>query len=157
MLRFLAKLITTLFFIGYLPVIPGTFGSVAGLLVFIVFKSNFYLLLLCTLLIVTSGFLLSGKVAISFNRRDPPQIVIDEISGMLVSFLALPLGQASSSEEGKLIILLGFIIFRILDAAKLFPANRLHRCKGSLGIMGDDLVAGIYTNFILRFLIRFLL
>lgn len=92
-----------------------------------------------------------------FKRRDPPQIVIDEIGGMLVSFLALPPGQAGPSGNGKLIMLTGFIVFRVLDAVKLFPANRFHHRKGSLGIMGDDLIAGIYTNLILRFLITFLL
>lgn len=91
------------------------------------------------------GFLLTGKAVQLFNHRDPPQVVIDEISGMLISFLGLP--------ACKFVLLIGFITFRILDAVKLYPANRFHRQEGSMGIMGDDIVAGIYTNFILRVLL----
>lgn len=156
MYSFLTKLITTFFFLGYLPLIPGTFGSVAGLFIYFLLRENFFLLILLSFLIIISGFLLAGKAAELFNRRDPPQIVIDEISGMLVSFLALPVGQAGFSGNEKSILLLGFIIFRILDAVKPYPANRLHRQKGSLGIMGDDLIAGIYTNLILRIALMFL-
>jgi len=95
-----------------------------------------------------AGFILTGRVAKLFNRRDPPQIVIDEINGILISFLGIP--------TDKLILLLGFIIFRLLDATKPYPANRLHRLGGSFGIIGDDIIAGIYTNFTLRLILLLL-
>ena len=98
------------------------------------------------------GFLLAGGTAKLFIRRDPPQIVIDEINGMLISFLALPLGQVAMPVD-RLILIAGFVIFRILDVIKPYPANRFQRQQGSLGIMGDDIVAGIYTNLILRLVI----
>ena len=93
------------------------------------------------------GFYLSGKAAKLFNRRDPPQIVIDEINGMLITFLGLP--------ADKVTLIAGFVIFRILDAVKPYPANRLHHQGGSLGIMGDDFIAGIYANFTLRLILSF--
>ena len=99
---------------------------------------------------------MAGKTAKLFKRRDPPQIVIDEINGMLIGFLGLSFGQAGILAD-RLILLGGFIIFRIFDALKPYPANRLHRLDGSFGIMGDDIVAGIYTNLILRVLLIFLL
>ena len=139
---FFTKLITTFFYIGYLPLIPGTFGSIAGVFIYTLIKENPYLLILIGSFITILGFLLTSKAAKLFNRRDPPQIVIDEISGMLISFLGIP--------GDKLTLLIGFIIFRILDATKPYPTNRLHRLGGSLGIMGDDIIAGIYTNFTLR-------
>jgi phosphatidylglycerophosphatase A len=149
------KLITTCFYLGYLPLIPGTFASVAGLYIYILFRESFYLLLLVHCLIIILGFLLSGKTAKLFNRRDPRQIVIDEINGMLIGFLGLSYGHLTSGQD-RLFLLSGFIIFRIFDALKPYPANRLQRIGGSLGIMGDDIVAGIYTNIILRALLIFL-
>ena len=149
------KLITTFLYVGYLPLIPGTFGSLAGLFIYYFLKENFYILILFHCLILILGFLLAGETAKLFIRRDPPQIVIDEINGMFICFLGLFPGQIGESPD-RLILSLGFIIFRILDAIKPYPANRFHHMRGSLGIMGDDIVAGIYTNIILR-LILFLL
>ena len=148
------KLITTFLYIGYLPLIPGTFGSLAGLLIYYFLKGNFYILILFHCLILISGFLLSGKTAKLFSHPDPPQIVIDEINGMFICFLGLLPGQIGESPD-RLILSLGFIIFRILDVLKPFPANRFHRLGGSLGIMGDDIVAGVYTNIILRLILFF--
>lgn len=99
---------------------------------------------------------MSGKTAKLFNHRDPPQIVIDEINGMLISFFALPIGQTGAAVD-RMILIVGFIIFRILDLIKPYPANRLQRRYGSIGIMGDDIVAGIYTNIILRLAMSFYL
>ncbi|MFH1578426.1 MAG: phosphatidylglycerophosphatase A [Candidatus Omnitrophota bacterium] len=148
---FFIKLITTFFFVGYLPLIPGTFGSVAGLLIYLVSGKSFYLLLFVTFLVLILGFSLSGRAAKLFSRRDPPQIVIDEIAGMLISFLAIPGG------HDKVTLLLGFMIFRIIDTLKPYPANRFQLIEGGLGIMGDDIIAGLYTNFILRliFLLKY--
>lgn len=146
---FLSKLITTCLYLGYLPLIPGTFGSVAGLFIYILLRKNLHVLLLAHFVIMILGFLLAGKVAKLFNRRDPPQIVIDEINGILISFLGLSVGQIGMSVN-RSTLLTGFVIFRILDALKPFPANKFQRRRGSLGIMGDDIVAGIYTNLILR-------
>jgi phosphatidylglycerophosphatase A len=145
MYRFLTKLVTTSFFVGYLPLIPGTFGSVVGLFIYVILVENLCFLLLVNSLIIISGFLLAGKAAKLFNRRDPPQIVIDEIGGMLISFLGIP--------ADKPFLITGFIIFRILDAIKPYPANRFQRLQGSIGIMGDDIMAGIYTNLILHLIL----
>ena len=80
--------------------------------------------------------------------------MIDEINGMLISFLGLSAAGAGIAAD-KLTLIAGFVIFRILDAIKPYPANRLQRRWGSLGIMGDDIVAGIYTNLILRLILSF--
>ena len=86
MSRFLIKLITSFFFIGYLPLIPGTFGSIVGLCIFIFLRHNPVILLLVGCLIMIIGFCLCGRAAKLFGRRDPPQIVVDEITGMLIKY-----------------------------------------------------------------------
>lgn len=149
------KLIATFFYIGYLPLIPGTFGSLAGFLIYILLRETFYVLTLVHLSVIILGFLFAGSAAKAFKRRDPPQIVIDEINGILISFFALPIAQAGAGVD-KPMLIAGFIIFRILDAIKPYPANLLQRRHGSLGIMGDDIIAGIYTNLILRIIRTFL-
>lgn len=154
MITQIKKLITTCFYVGYLPLIPGTLGSAVGLFVYILLRENLYLLIPVLCLIMILGFLLTGKTAKLFNRRDPPQIVIDEVGGMLISFLGLSTGQAGILGD-KWFLLIGFVIFRILDAIKPYPANRFQRIRGSLGIMGDDIVCGIYTNLILRLILSF--
>ena len=152
MIAQIKKFITTFFCLGYLPLIPGTFGSVVGLFIYILLKKNFHLLILVHCLRLILGFLLSGQAAKLFKRKDPPQIVIDEINGMLISLLALPT-EGTGIFNDKLILITGFAIFRVLDAVKPYPADLLQHREGSLGIMGDDIVAGAYTNIILRLVI----
>jgi len=140
------KLISTFFYAGYLPLIPGTFGSLAGLFVFYLIKNNILILILATCVITILGFAVTGKAEAIFKKKDASYIVIDEVSGMLLSLLFLPY-------DIKLVVI-GFFLFRILDTLKPFPAGRLQNLKGSLGIMTDDIVAAVYTNIILQVVLR---
>ena len=151
------KLITSFFYIGYLPLMPGTFGSLAGLIIYIILRKNFTFLLCAELIIIILGFIFAGRAAKLINNPDPPQIVIDEVAGILISFTGLPLAGISNRLIYRLILPLGFIIFRIIDIVKLPPINRLHRGEGSLAIMGDDIIAGFYTHLALRFILFFML
>lgn len=157
MRRFLIKLVTTCLFVGYLPLIPGTAGSVVGLFIFVLLIKSLYLLIPANCLIMILGFLLTGRAATElFKHRDPPQIVIDEVNGMIMAFFALPAWGADVFRD-RFILITGFIIFRIFDTIKPYPASWFQRKNGSLGIMGDDIIAGIYTNFVLRVVLMFLL
>jgi phosphatidylglycerophosphatase A len=98
------------------------------------------------LLVIIVGLLVAGEAEKIFKQKDARCIVIDEIGGMLLSLLFIPY-------EIKWVVI-AFIIFRILDATKPFPADRVQKFRGSLGIMGDDIVAGLYTNVILQIAIR---
>jgi len=89
---------------------------------------------------------LSGRAEKIFNKKDAGCIVIDEVSGMLLSLIFIPY-------DIKLVIM-SFILFRILDALKPFPLDRLQSLTGSTGIMSDDIVAGLYTNIILQVALR---
>ncbi len=144
--NFIIKTLSTFFYTGYLPFFPGTFGSIAGILLVFLMKGDNSLYLISTAAVVALGFLISGRAEGLFNKKDARPIVIDEVSGVFLSLLFI-------SYDIKLIIA-AFILFRILDALKPYPAHRLEKFRGSIGIMGDDIVAGIYTNIILQIVLR---
>jgi len=140
------KALSTFFYVGYLPFIPGTFASMAGICLFYLVKESTFLQVLLTLTLLMLGFLVSGRAERIFNKKDARFIVIDEVSGMFLSLVFIPY-------DVRLLIL-GFLIFRILDTFKPYPANKLQNLSGSLGIMGDDIIAAIYTNIILQVVFR---
>ena len=92
---------------------------------------------------------LSQRAEKIFDEKDSPHIVIDEIIGLLYAmFLVTPT---------ILHIFLGFILFRFFDIAKCFPAGYFERrLPGGYGVVADDIVAGIYSNVVLLFLIKFI-
>jgi len=140
------KILSTFFGIGYLPLISGTYASIAGLLIFILIGNMTAGYVLVTALVLGLGFAVCTKAERVFNQKDSRRIVIDEVSGMLVALLFLP--------HDLKIAVLAFVIFRILDITKPYPANKLERLSGSLGVMLDDIMAGIYTNIILQLVLR---
>ena len=145
--NFLAKVTSSVFFIGYLPLIPGTFGSIFGVGLYYLLKGitpAVYFLFVSG--IITLGLITSGPTEKLLNKKDPGCIVIDEVAGMLLALSFMPY-------DFK-IIFLGFIIFRILDTLKPYPAGRAQNMSGAIGVMGDDLVAGIYTNIVLQIILR---
>ena len=138
--------ISSFFYIGYLPLIPGTFGSIAGLFLYFLVKNSVVDYVLLTTVLIISGFFASGKTENILKKKDASCIVIDEVSGMLLCFVFLPY-------DIKLAFI-GFFLFRILDTLKPFPAGRLQNLKGSLGVMSDDIIAAVYTNIILQIVLR---
>lgn len=124
---------------GYLPKAPGTWGSLVGLLLFFLLHG----LSLPVYLAVTAGLFVVGSFAAGemekiLDNRDPGVVVIDEIVGMLIAMIAVP--------ATPLAMVLGFVLFRIFDIAKPFPVNFFdQRFHGGLGIMLDDVIAGIYS------------
>lgn len=144
--RLIIKTISTFFYVGYLPFIPGTFASIAAIFLFYFVKDNNFIYILLTLTLIALGFLLTGRAEKIFNKKDAGCIVIDEVSGMLLSLIFIPY-------DIKLVIM-SFVLFRILDTLKPYPLDRLQNLTGSIGIMSDDIVAGLYTNIILQVVLR---
>jgi len=145
---FLIKIISTVFFIGYLPFIPGTFGSLVAVGIFYLLKpAGLAVYFLFTFLIAFLGLLTAGRTEKLLNKKDPSCIVIDEVMGMLIALSFMP--------ADLKIVVLAFIIFRILDMLKPYPAIRLQNLHGAIGVLGDDLVAGIYTNIVLQVVLKF--
>ncbi len=134
--------VSTVFGIGYLPLMPGTFASLAGLLLYLVIRHNIHLYLGITIFLLIAGLYVSGKAEKLFGKDDPGEIVIDELCGMLIVYLFIPFTLFN--------LITGFIIFRVLDIIKLYPISRLERLKGGWGIMLDDITAGIFANIMLQ-------
>jgi len=144
------KVVSTFFFIGYLPLIPGTFASLAGLSLFLACSSSALSYFILLFFLCLAGFLVCGKAETVFQKKDPPCIVIDEVSGMLLS-----LASVFFFKTGALGLWVAFFLFRLLDTMKPYPANKIQHLHGSLGVMGDDLIAALYTNIILQLVFRF--
>ena len=141
--------IATGFGIGALPFAPGTWGSLEGVLLYLLFSS----LSLCWYLILTVAVILLGVVCCHFtvkawNQEDPQQLVIDEIAGFLVTMIAVPARVQW--------IVLGFILFRFFDIWKPWPISWLEKkIPGGLGVMIDDIAAGMIAFAILQLVIYF--
>ncbi len=131
---------------GYLPFTPGTFGSLAAIAVYYLIKSSIVIYILIILLLAVLGFLAAGQAERMFNTKDPKYVVIDEVVGMLLSLLFLPYDLK--------VVIMGFFVFRLMDTLKPYPIGLIERLKGGKGIMGDDIMAGIYTNIILQSVLR---
>lgn len=139
-------IISTFFYLGYLPLIPGTFGSLAGVFLYYFIKGNILVYSTFTAILMFLGFLVSAQAEKIFNQKDAKYIVIDEVVGMLLSLLFIPY-------DIKLVIL-AFFIFRLLDTLKPYPAGLLQKLDSGLGVMSDDIVAGVYTNLVLQLILR---
>jgi len=144
---FFLKLISSFFFIGYLPV-PGTFGSLAGLGIYLWLKASPVPVLAACGACLAVGWLVCGPAERAFGTKDPGHIVIDEVAGILLALVFVPF-------DFKL-ILIGFFFFRLLDTLKPYPAGRIQDLHGASGIMLDDVVAAIYTNLVLQIIARFI-
>jgi len=138
---------TTFFYLGYLPLIPGTFGSLAGVFLFYCLKGNLAAQLIMTVILLFLGFLFCGEAEKIFKQKDSRHIVIDEVAGMLLSLLFIP--------ADTKIIILAFFLFRLFDTLKPYPAWSLQKLPSGAGVMSDDIVAGIYTNLVLQLILRF--
>src|SRR5262245_10494053 len=139
---FLALMIATVFGVGYVPVAPGTFGSAAGLLLlpFVAGPPTAAALAIVVLFVIGSW---SGSVAERhFAMTDPAPVVIDEVMGMLVTMFMNPMSWST--------VAAGFLLFRIFDIIKPYPAGRLERLPGGIGVMADDFMAAVYANLALR-------
>ena len=128
------------FGLGYAPVAPGTFGSLLGLGLGwpLMILGGWSSLLSGTVLMVALGIWAAEGVARRLGRTDPGEAVVDEIAGQMLTLLFLPPTFAAMG--------LGFLFFRFFDIVKPFPARRMEALPGGLGIMMDDLVAGVYAN-----------
>jgi phosphatidylglycerophosphatase A len=140
------KYTATLGFIGYLPHAPGTFGTVAAFLIFMLLQPSTVLHLLILLIIIPVGILSAHRAEVLLDDKDSRHIVIDEFCGYFLSVFLIPFSVSSS--------LTAFFLFRLFDILKPFPIRTMESSlSGGIGIMADDLMAGVYTNIILQILL----
>jgi phosphatidylglycerophosphatase A len=131
-------------YMGYFPFAPGTAGTIVGVLVYVLFSflaSPIYMLSSAAAFFL--AWWVSGRAEVIFARKDSPKIVIDEVIGYLVTMTLLPRTLTT--------VIGGFLFFRVLDIIKPPPAGFIERrMQGGLAVVLDDVVAGIYANFLLQ-------
>jgi phosphatidylglycerophosphatase A len=152
--------IATAFGLGYLPKAPGTFGSLGGVALTAIYWSILlpdkpfghfaadihfdvsptWTAVAVTLLVAIVGVAAASSVAKYRGTKDPQDVVIDEVSGQLIAYFGIGAGTPNWKY-----LLLGFILFRVFDIWKPFPARQAESLPGGLGIMADDWIAGIYA------------
>jgi phosphatidylglycerophosphatase A len=142
-LQSLLKNIATLGFVGYMPVAPGTWGSVAGLIFAELLDLSLPVYFLVILFGLMIGIVAADAAEEAIGEQDSGHIVVDEFIGYLVSAYAVP--------RTHWHLIAAFLLFRFFDILKPFPISRLEkRLSGGLGIMADDILAGIFANIIIK-------
>ena len=137
------KFIATLGFIGYLPIAPGTWGTAAGLVFVMLLEPSATLYAVLIVLGFLVGTVSSTVAERVIGQTDSGHIIIDEFIGFLVSVIFVP------QTYGYFVA--AFFLFRFFDILKPFPVRQAERAlKGGIGIMTDDVLAGIYTNVALQ-------
>jgi len=142
---FLSKAITTLFGAGYIKYAPGTIGSILTVLIWYLISSNYgqiYFFGLLIILTISSYYLIKKYMSV-YIKKDPQEIIIDEFIGISIPLLFI------SSYQSYFEIFLVFVSFRIFDIFKIYPVNKAEILEGPIGIILDDVIAGIYTLIIL--------
>ena len=137
-----ALAVATVFAVGYVPIAPGTFGSAVGLLLWKLLPASAIVQAAAVVALFVIGSIAGNVAERHFGRTDPRQVVIDEVMGMLTTLFLNPVGWKGA--------FVGFLFFRATDIMKPYPANRLERLPGGVGVMADDAMAAIYANLALR-------
>ena len=139
--------IATCGYLGFVPVAPGTFGSAAGLALFLLLAhaGSTALYVAVAVLLFVIGVWGASVAERELGRTDPGPVVVDEVVGMLITlaFLDVTLTGAVA----------GFLVFRVLDVVKPWPSRQFEQLHGGLGVMADDAMAAVYGNLVMRVLL----
>lgn len=150
--------IATCFGLGWLPIAPGTWGSLPPAVLFGVSMYSGVAdvaatVILAVMVVLGSvGCLCCARASTAvMGKNDPGEVVMDEFAGQALTFLAMPLlgPRNLSGGESFLVALLGFLLFRAFDIVKPWPIRRLERLPGAWGVLMDDLAAGVISAIVL--------
>ena len=136
--------------VGYLPLAPGTWGSLVGVGIFLLLAratagNALIAVVLASIVVVTfAGIWAGSRIEQLSGRKDPGKVVVDEVAGQMISLFPLTLFPHWSTVA----VIVSFILFRFFDIVKPYPANQLQELEGGMGIMCDDLIAGAYAGII---------
>jgi phosphatidylglycerophosphatase A len=149
--------------VGYLPLAPGTWGSMLAVALYFLIRVvvyspltsdidrlptywTFVFVELVTIAVVTiAGIWAASRVERGSGVKDPGKVVIDEVAGQLIALLPVPL---TVDHPWPLWFIPAFLLFRLFDIVKPYPARKLESLHGGLGIMADDLIAGVYAAIV---------
>ena len=142
MINNLSLLITTFFYIGKIRYAPGTFSSLATLIIWILLiPSDYFIRILMVFLLIIIGFIFIKISLPNFQEKDPQIIVIDEVIGMSIALMFI--------NNNLLIMMIAFLLFRILDILKPSIIYYSQDFPGAYGILLDDILAGLITAMLL--------
>jgi phosphatidylglycerophosphatase A len=134
--------------VGYLPLMPGTFGSLVSVGIFLLLVQTtggvvrIAAVILFAVTITILGTWAASRTEELANRKDPGKIVVDEVAGQMLALLPLTF---LTRNPPLLAVMVSFTLFRFFDIVKPYPCAQLERLEGGLGVMCDDLVAGVYA------------
>jgi phosphatidylglycerophosphatase A len=140
--------------VGYLPLAPGTFGSLVGVGIFLLLMwataVNPLAIIVAILAVTGIGIWAATRTEELSGRKDPGKIVVDEVAGQMIALFPLTLFTRWSTVA----VIVSFILFRFFDIVKPYPANRLQELNGGAGVMFDDLVAGVYGAVVVSIVLK---
>jgi phosphatidylglycerophosphatase A len=143
---------------GLVPIAPGTLGALEGVAIYIGIRvlnsersTSLFVLTIINIVLFGLGVWASDRTCEKTGIKDPGVIVIDEVSGQLISLL--PLGLLPSFSIAGIAI--GFVLFRLFDIFKPYPIRQLERLRGGLGVMADDALAGVYAAILVWVCVQF--
>jgi phosphatidylglycerophosphatase A len=142
--------------VGYLPLAPGTFGSLVGVGIFLLLaraisgNALVVVVLVAIVAVTCAGTWAATRTEQLSGRKDPGKVVVDEVAGQFIALFPLTLFARWSTVA----VIVSFILFRFFDIVKPYPANRLQELNGGAGVMLDDLVAGVYCAIIVSIFLR---
>ena len=152
MIKFLNTLFVTMFGLGKIPKIPGTFGSLATIIIFYIFFHILDLslnsILICLVIVFIFSFLAVAVYIKDNENKDPKEVIIDEFIGQSIPIFLYEIshGTEKSSDESVIFYAVCFILFRFFDIAKPFPVSFFDKnFKNSFGVIMDDVCAGFYV------------
>ena len=157
------RFLTSCFGLGWLPVAPGSWGSLPSAIIFglaCYFGGSTAILISLMIVLIIAGSFVCVKfsyVAVAATgNKDPNEVVADEIAGQALTFLAMPLLMTDVS-GGQIvsIAVLGYFLFRLFDTVKPWPSYRLEELPAGWGILADDLMAGMYAGIALIIAAKF--
>ncbi len=158
MIRKFNLLFITFFFVGKIKFAPGTVASFITCFLFLLLINifNFTTIFLITLAIFFYSLIAINNSFNEFNSEDPQEIVIDEVTGQMMPLLAIPIYETLYPLPNIYYFVSAFLLFRLFDIWKPYPINYIdNNIKGSLGIMLDDVFAGLYAIIILSLALFF--
>jgi len=144
----------SMMYLGYFPFASGTLGSAVTVLGIWFIHQKYPLFFTAAnmvyywgamIAVVAASILLSNKSKEVFGSDDPPQIVIDELAGQFITFFLIPISIQT--------LVAGFVLFRFFDIVKPFPVYKMEELDDGLGVVMDDVVAGVYANISLLLII----
>ncbi len=132
-------MVASVFGAGYFPVASGTVGSLVTAVAIWLLPLTRPRIVVALAVVTVLGVWAGSRVERALGRKDPGVIVIDEVAGMLLSVVLLPLPLSIP------VLVTAFLLFRLFDIWKPFPARESQALTGGMGVMVDDLIAGLYT------------